>query len=147
MTKVQNSRAYQRATSRADEYLRDAQKLRGLYQDASARADVLKGDKRLARFASDLKTLLRLVRGILSGQYRRFPMTSLALVVSGLLYFVWPLDLCPDVVPVLGLLDDVTLLAWIVTSVRKDLDLFREWEASANETIDADVIIPAVESV
>ena len=88
MTKVQNSRAYQRATSRADEYLRDAQKLRGLYQDASARADVLKGDKRLARFASDLKTLLRLVRGILSGQYRRFPMTSLALVVSGLLYFV-----------------------------------------------------------
>lgn len=147
MTKVQNSRAYQRATSRADEYLRDAQKLRGLYQDASARADVLKGDKRLARFASDLKTLLRLVRGILSGQYRRFPMTSLALVVSGLLYFVWPLDLSPDVIPVLGLLDDVTLLAWIVTSVRKDLDLFREWEASANETIDADVIIPAVESV
>jgi len=147
MTKVQNSRAYQRATSRADEYLRDAKKLRGLYQDASARADVLKGDKKFARFTSDLKTLLRLVRGILSGRYRRFPISSLALIVSGLLYFVWPLDLSPDVVPVLGLLDDVTLLAWIVSSVRKDLDLFRDWEASANDVIDVDVVVPAVESI
>lgn len=59
---------------------------------------------------------------------RRTPAAAKALVIGGLLYGVLPLDVVPDLIPVLGQLDDVGILLFVValflrmtSSVRKDL--------------------------
>ncbi|HJN08936.1 MAG TPA: YkvA family protein [Pirellulaceae bacterium] len=130
MGDVQQSRVFSKAKARAEEYLNDPDKLYSLARNATAKATALGQDGPLLRIWEDLNVMFRLVRHLCLGTYKRFPVRSLVLVVAGLLYFVWPLDLVPDAIPMLGWLDDVTLLAFIIRSIKPDLEAFRHWEKS-----------------
>ena len=136
MSDVQESRVFSKAKAKAAEYLNDPDKLRGLARNATARATALGQDGPLTKIWEDLTVMFRLVGHLCSGTYTRFPVRSLVLLVAGLLYFVWPIDLVPDAIPVLGWLDDVTLLAFIIRSIKFDLDVFQQWEKteSGNDT-------------
>jgi uncharacterized membrane protein YkvA (DUF1232 family) len=76
----------------------------------------------------DFRTLVRLVVAYARGNYRDIAPESLGLVVAGLLYVVSPLDLLPDAIPGVGMLDDAFVVGWVIKSVRHELDAFRAWE-------------------
>jgi len=48
--------------------------------------------------------------------------------VAVLIYFLSPIDVIPDFIPVIGLLDDVALVAWFTSTLKEQLDKFAEWE-------------------
>src|SRR6188768_2055923 len=58
-------------------------------------------------------TLGRMVKAYAFGRYRILPWKSMLSVVAALIYFVSPLDLIPDFIPITGLTDDVGVLLWI----------------------------------
>lgn len=87
----------------------------------------------LGSIFDELMALARLVRSWASGEYRQVSAQTKLLVVGGLLYFLSPVDLVPDFLAGLGLLDDAVLLGWIASSLRHELELFRQWEAARNE--------------
>jgi uncharacterized membrane protein YkvA (DUF1232 family) len=78
--------------------------------------------------SDDLWALVRLVRAWASGTYRDVPWRSIALVVGALVYFVNPLDAVPDPLPSVGLVDDVSVIAFVVGVVRSDIRRFIKWE-------------------
>jgi len=45
------------------------------------------------------------------------------------LYFVMPVDLIPDLLGPIGLMDDAAIIATVVGSVRDELQRFRTWES------------------
>ena len=47
--------------------------------------------------------------------HRRTPWYAKLLLVGALLYLLWPLDLLVDTVPFLGLVDDLTIAALLVS--------------------------------
>ena len=47
-----------------------------------------------------------------------------------LAYFVSPIDLIPDFIPILGLIDDSTVIAVVVAQIKSDIDNFIAWEAT-----------------
>ena len=47
------------------------------------------------------------------------PLSVKALIIGGLIYMVSPLDLIPDVIPILGLTDDAGVLALIYTQFKR----------------------------
>lgn len=53
-------------------------------------------------------------------------------IVSGLvlLYLISPIDLIPDWIPVVGVLDDLALLAFAIPLLVKEAEKFIAWEAS-----------------
>ena len=91
------------------------------------------GDETLESLFELVNTFARMLRAHLNATYKDTPWRTLALLVAGLLYFVNPFDIVPDFIPVAGLLDDLTFLLLILKSIRKDVDLFREWEASLSQ--------------
>jgi len=78
----------------------------------------------------DLVALCRLVAAWSSGEYRPLPWKSLILALAGILYFLNPIDISPDVIPGIGFLDDAGILALVVNSIRSDLRQYLKWEAS-----------------
>lgn len=61
------------------------------------------------------------LRAIRTGEYRVNPLTWGALVAT-VVYTVWPLDLIPDVLPVVGFVDDLgfwAVMVMIATAERK----------------------------
>ncbi len=77
-----------------------------------------------------INTLQRLVRSYTSGQYKTIPWKTMATILGAFVYFVNPLDLIPDVAPVIGLTDDFSILIWVYSSVQTEIDKFLAWEQS-----------------
>jgi uncharacterized membrane protein YkvA (DUF1232 family) len=77
------------------------------------------------------QTLVRLVRSYVSGDYRQIHTTTIASGVGLLLYVLSPIDLVPDFIPVVGFLDDLSLISWFVGKFNDEIVRFREWESTS----------------
>jgi uncharacterized membrane protein YkvA (DUF1232 family) len=75
----------------------------------------------------------RLTKAYVTGRYRNIPWKSLLIVLAAFLYFINPIDLIPDALPVLGLSDDFSVLLWVYNAVQTEVDKFLIWEQSQLE--------------
>jgi uncharacterized membrane protein YkvA (DUF1232 family) len=75
-----------------------------------------------------LFVLGRLIKAYALGQYRQVPWKTILLIVAAVIYFVNPLDLVPDIIPLTGLTDDFAVLLWVYNSVSNEIERFIEWE-------------------
>jgi len=99
-----------------------------------------KSGKQGWRFSA-LKDDLRLLQGLCMawwrGEYRAISSQALLAVVAALLYFVTPLDALPDWLPLVGFIDDLAVLAWVLRTWSDELAAFRAWrEAQAPEALE-----------
>ena len=78
-------------------------------------------------------TLVRLVRSYVSGEYRQIHTTTIASGVGVLLYVLSPIDLVPDFIPVLGFLDDLSLISWFIGKFHVEITRFQEWEQTGGQ--------------
>jgi uncharacterized membrane protein YkvA (DUF1232 family) len=58
-----------------------------------------------------------------------FPWKSLAFAGVLLIYLFSPVDIIPDYIPFVGIIDDFVLLGFFIRSIRKEVERFREWES------------------
>jgi uncharacterized membrane protein YkvA (DUF1232 family) len=118
---------FQQAKSKAEEYARDPEKAKRLVDEAIKKA---KGKNKgpLGEVWRYLTALIRLTRAYFNRQYTDVPSQTIVLAIAGLIYFVSPIDLIPDFIPVVGYLDDAAVISFVVASIKKDLDNFLEWE-------------------
>lgn len=70
----------------------------------------------------------RLIKAYALGQYRDVPWKTILLIVAAIIYFVNPLDLVPDIIPLTGLTDDFAVLLWVYNSVSNEIEKFLAWE-------------------
>jgi uncharacterized membrane protein YkvA (DUF1232 family) len=77
-----------------------------------------------------LFTMGRFARAYAQGRYRGVPMKTMLLLIAAVIYFVNPLDLIPDLVPLAGFTDDFAILLWVYNSLGSEIDKFIAWEES-----------------
>jgi len=77
-----------------------------------------------------LQVLFSLIKDWISGEYKGLPAKSLLLILAGILYFVVPIDIIPDFILGLGLLDDAVVLGWIINQVAKEIEDYKQWKGS-----------------
>lgn len=70
----------------------------------------------------------RMIKAYAIGEYRDIPWRSILLIVAAVIYFVNPLDLVPDIIPITGLTDDFAILVWIYNTLSNEIDKFLLWE-------------------
>ena len=81
----------------------------------------------LQRFIDDGKLLISAVRDYWTGKYRKWPWGTVAAVVFTLIYVLDPLDLVPDVLPIIGEVDDAAVVAACLFLVERDLLAYKKW--------------------
>lgn len=84
----------------------------------------------LGRFIEDGQLLLAIVKDYWSGTYRQIPYGGVAAIVFTLIYVLNPFDMMPDVLPVIGQVDDVAVLGACLLLVEQDLHKYKEWKQS-----------------
>ena len=126
---VAGSALFKKFLSTAEGYIKQPTRLKKLLTDAYQKASDKNEVGTLAHEAWEtLQTMFRLIKASISGEYTGVPGTTVAAAVAVLVYFISPIDLIPDFIPVLGLLDDVALVAWFSTTLKGEMDKFHEWE-------------------
>lgn len=86
----------------------------------------------LATAWDDLTCLFRLVRAYVRKDYTNVPWRSIVLSTVAIVYFVSPIDLIPDAIPIVGFIDDIAVLGWVVAAIKNDLEAFRLWESTSD---------------
>jgi uncharacterized membrane protein YkvA (DUF1232 family) len=88
---------------------------------------VEKASPALKQILENLKNLYGLFVDSVKGKYNLHP-ALIGIIGAGLLYFVIPLDLIPDYIPIVGLLDDYVVLSTIINSLQEELAAYRSWK-------------------
>jgi uncharacterized membrane protein YkvA (DUF1232 family) len=91
-------------------------------------------DVNAAAAREKLLVLGRISRAYASGQYREVPWKTMVMIVAALAYFVMPIDLLPDLMPITGLTDDVAVLVAVYNAVSAEVDKFLSWEKNRSLT-------------
>ena len=84
--------------------------------------------QKYADIASRLNVLTRLTKACRNKEYTVVSYVTVFLSVAILLYFVSPIDLVPDFIPIVGGLDDVLLLGFLLKMIDKEIKRFLTWE-------------------
>jgi uncharacterized membrane protein YkvA (DUF1232 family) len=88
----------------------------------------------LSRFVDDGKLLISLVRDYWARAYRQVPYGTIAASAFSLIYVFNPLDLVPDVLPIIGQVDDVAVISACLLMIEHDLHKYRDWKKSREQT-------------
>jgi uncharacterized membrane protein YkvA (DUF1232 family) len=91
---------------------------------------LLRNPKALLNMSSTFKTFLRLLKAWALRDYRDVSWNSILMLTAAVVYFINPLDAIPDMAPVIGFLDDIGVIAFVLNSIGADIKRFEEWEKS-----------------
>jgi uncharacterized membrane protein YkvA (DUF1232 family) len=98
----------------------------GSYFDEKAFRTKMQTAPLFSRMRERLSELHDLFSDALRGGYRLHPLT-LASVAGGLLYFLLPTDFIPDVLPMVGFVDDMAVLTTLYHALQEELASYRSW--------------------
>jgi uncharacterized membrane protein YkvA (DUF1232 family) len=82
----------------------------------------------LKRFIDDAKLLIALVKDYWRKSYRQTPFGVIGAIVFSLIYVFNPFDLVPDVLPILGQVDDASVLTACLMLIERDLNKYKKWK-------------------
>lgn len=97
---------------------------------ADKMSDMDENKKRVYGFFYRIRTMLRMLRAYINGDYRQIPWKSLLMILGSLIYFMMPLDLIPDFIPITGFADDISIIFLVFGSINEDVENFLEFERS-----------------
>lgn len=134
ISRILQSIFFRNAKGKAGRYARNSTRLFELVKDVVGKLQTVGFKGNLGEFQASVQLLIRMVKAYASGEYKDLPWKSLVSIIAVLIYFVSPIDLIPDFLPVIGITDDVALVVWLVKTLGDDVRKFAEWE-KATKTI------------
>ena len=137
--------AVKRSTTRAEKYINDPQKSKELLDKAYKKTGTYEqSNGPVGDFWKDIKTLMRLLKAYQRKEYTHISWGSILTVIGAVIYFVSPIDLLVDWIPVAGFVDDAAVVVFVLAQLRSELGKFRAWEMAANTP---PAIVPAGEDI
>ena len=127
------SKEFEIAKREAKKYAYDLGKTKELLSKATRKA---KRKGPIGQSWQYLTALIRMIQAYIRGEYTEIPWESIVLSIAAIIYFVSPIDFIPDFIPLSGYLDDAAIIAFIVKSIKTDLDNFLQWEAELKERME-----------
>jgi uncharacterized membrane protein YkvA (DUF1232 family) len=125
------SKSFQAAIKKAIGIASDPEKISDLIGSvADKMSDMDENKKRVSSFFDKIRTMLRMLRAYINGDYRQIPWKSLLMILGSLIYFMMPLDLIPDFIPITGFADDISIIFLVFGSINEDVENFLEFERS-----------------
>ena len=133
---VESNSIFRKSLDAARSVAVSVDRLLSLVQKATLKLEKNKNRGPLKTVLADAGAFFRMIRAYAKRKYTGIPWESLVLVVAAVIYFVSPIDLIPDFIPIVGYVDDAAVIGFVAWSIRSDLGNFRAWEASQSEDVE-----------
>ena len=139
LNELKKNKSFQQAIRKAAGIAKDPDKISDLIGSVSEKmSDMDENKKRVNGFFARIRTMLRMLRAYINGEYRQIPWKSMLMIIGSLIYFMMPLDLIPDFIPVTGFADDISIIFLVFNAINEDIEAFLEYEQLKKPSISDD---------
>ncbi|MGC3873587.1 YkvA family protein [Halomonas sp. GXIMD04776] len=87
----------------------------------------------LSRMGRALRLFAPMCADVIKGRYRPVPWSAFMWMALAFVYLISPLDLIPEALLLIGMVDDVVIVGWMLHKVDGSLEDYRRWKG-----VDAD---------
>ena len=94
----------------------------------------LRPTPKLTEIPTLIRTAPAMFRDLLARRYRPWPAGTLVGGLLGFLYLINPLDLIPEALPVVGIVDDTLVLGVFLAFLSRDVKKYVLWKSSSENT-------------
>ncbi|OXS67686.1 DUF1232 domain-containing protein [Priestia filamentosa] len=84
----------------------------------------------------ELTWLINMFRDWIKGDYPNIPKRTLLTVAGTLLYVLSPIDLVPDFLFLIGVLDDFAVISFAMKQIEKDINQYKAWFQSQKRPLE-----------
>ena len=86
--------------------------------------------KNLGDALKDFVLLWSLLKDYYNKEYTQVPWKFIATIGFAVAYLILPVDIIPDVIPVLGYVDDATVFGFVVKMFASEIENYKKWKES-----------------
>ena len=126
-SKDKEPKGFKKAYKQAEKLTEDRNALQSLLDKATDKAGDYKG--RLKEVWTEVQIFFRMLMAWKDGKHKLELKTGLS-IIAAIIYFVNPFDIIPDFIPALGLIDDISIITYVIHRFEKEIERFSEWEAN-----------------
>lgn len=112
--------------SKAQEYIQTPERIKSLIPKIIEYLS----KKGLGEVKEKVLLLIDYLTDIVNGNYKDYNVASLLYIVAAMIYLVSPIDAIPDFILVVGLMDDVAVIAFVFKEVSSELDRYKVWKVN-----------------
>jgi uncharacterized membrane protein YkvA (DUF1232 family) len=123
---------------KAERVMKNKEKLDKLLKKAKRTCERLSNLPFAGKAFSMAGTMCDLVSDYNNGIYDKIPLATIISAVAALRYLVSPADLLPDVLPVMGLVDDASMLYLLFRTASNDIEAYNRWKKENSDVIEAE---------
>ena len=95
--------------------------------DNEEKIEKIASDGPLSKYLEEIKLYFQMLHDIFTGKYKKVPVGTIAAIVGTLLYVILPADLIPDLIPVVGYLDDAAVVSACLSATSFDLEEYKKY--------------------
>ncbi|TJZ60011.1 DUF1232 domain-containing protein [Sphingobacterium olei] len=74
----------------------------------------------------EFKVILAMAKDAINGRYK-ISKLNLGIIVATIVYVISPLDAIPDIVPILGWVDDVAIVGFALSRLKSEVVKYQKW--------------------
>ena len=90
----------------------------------------------LSKYKEDIVLWVQMLNDFFHKRYQEIPFAPIAATIGVILYLVNPIDLIPDPLFVIGLLDDALLIALNLKFISIDVEKYKKWRQTQKDLDD-----------
>lgn len=83
---------------------------------------------------NEFKLLISMIKDTFSGRYK-MNKWNMSIIVGTIVYVISPLDAIPDIIPVLGWLDDASIVGFAISKLADEVDRYRKFQNTGISTV------------
>ena len=108
----------------AREKLRHVDQVELILQTAEKKFEKVPG---VGDWLADVPAVISLIRSYIRNEYKEVPLSSIIAGLAAIMYIVSPIDLIPDAIPFVGILDDAAVFVVSWKMIHEDVDKYQKW--------------------